>query len=235
MTTIGRIVASVAGTSAPIAILDTCILLDIVRAPARKKAAEVRVAKLFLSCVGKTPKTIHLFVGSPTPKEWSEHIDTVVQECEDAIETCENVASVCAHLGMTTPSPLPAGTGTLPASLRQLSNDLLTACVVIDHQADAMDRAGHRIIESRLPARKKGTGAKDSIIVEHAIELTRQLRKASFNQSCVFISSNTTDFAAPSSTDVNPELAAVFAGNRLGYEISLENAERTLMGAGWTP
>jgi hypothetical protein len=137
--------------------------------------------------------------------------------------------------GDDTPSPLPAGTGILPASLRRLSNDLLTACVVIDHQADAMDRAGHRIIDSRLPARKKGTGAKDSIIVEHAIELTRQLRRAGFNQSCIFISSNTTDFAAPSSTNVTPDLAAEFTAVRLGYEISLENAERTLKAAGWTP
>lgn len=235
MTTIGRIVTSVLGTTAPVVILDTCVLLDIVRAPLRKKAADVKVASLLLTSVRKNPKSVHLFVGSPTPKEWNEHINKVEDECEDAIETCENVGAVCGHLGMTTPSPLPAGTGILPASLRQLSSDLLTACVVMDHQADAMDRAGHRIIDSRLPARKKGTGAKDSIIVEHAIELARQLRRAGFNEPCIFISSNTTDFAAPSSTDVHPDLGAVFTAARLDYEISLENAERTLRAAGWVP
>jgi hypothetical protein len=178
---------------------------------------------------------MHLFIGSPTHKEWADHIDKVEAECEGAIECCEAVAEACGHLGMTALAPLPPGTGTLPASLRRLSSDLLNACVVIDHQAAAMDRAGHRIIDPRLPARKKGTGAKDSIIVEHAIELTKQLRRAGFAQPCVFVSSNTSDFAAPSSTTVHSDLVADFTAVRLDYEISLENAERTLRAAGWVP
>src|SRR5712671_6574718 len=98
-----------------------------------------------------------------------------------------------------------------------------------------MSRAVDRIIAARLPARKKGTGAKDSVIVEHAIELTTQLRSAGFTRPSVFISSNTRDFAAPSSTAVHPDLATAFSAAQLGYAISLEHAETILLAAGWLP
>jgi hypothetical protein len=91
------------------------------------------------------------------------------------------------------------------------------------------------LIASRLPARKKGTGAKDSVIVEHAIELSNQLRVGGFAQPCVFVSSNTSDFASPSSTAVHPHLAADFTAAQLSYAISLEHAESILLAAGWTP
>ena len=130
-------------------------------------------------------------------------------------------------------APLPTGRGTVPASLRQLSADLVAACVTMDHQANAMSRAIARIIASRLPARKKGTGTKDSVIVEHAIELTCQLHAGGLTRPCLFVSSNTSDFAAHSSTNVHQELAADFSAVRLDYANGLEYAERLLSSARW--
>ena len=235
MTTLGRIATTVGSTPAPVAFIDSCTLLDIVRAPLRNKATEIRVARLFRTAARKNPKTIHLVIGSPTPTEWNDYIAKTEEECQDAIECCNAVAAACGHMGMAALAPLPTGTGTLPALLRRLSADLLAACVTMDHQAAAMSRAVNRIIASRLPARKKGTGAKDSVIVEHAIELTGQLRNAGFTQPCVFVSSNTSDFADPSSTAVHPDLATEFAGVQLDYAISLEHAESILLAAGWVP
>jgi hypothetical protein len=235
LTTLGRIATTVRASPAPVAFLDSCTLLDVVRAPLRNKATEVRVARSFLAAARKAPKTIHLLIGSPTPKEWNDHVAKTEEECEDAIECCNAVAAACGHMGMAALAPLPTGTGTLPALLRQLSADLLAACVTMGHQAAAMSRAVDRIIAPRLPARKKGTGAKDSVIVEHAIELTTRLRAAGFTQPCVFVSSNTSDFAAPSSTAVHPDLATAFSAAQLDYAISLEHAETILLAAGWVP
>jgi hypothetical protein len=235
VTTLGRIAATLTGSPAPVAFLDTCTLLDIVRAPLRKKPGEVRVARRFLDAARHTPKALHLVVGSPTPTEWNEHITRAEQDCQDAIDCCNAVADACGHMGLPALAPLPVGTAGLPALLLQLSADLLDACVTMDHQAAALNRAVDRIIASRLPVRKKGTGAKDAVIVEHALELTGQLRRAGFTQPCVFVSSNTSDFAAPSSAGVHPDLATEFAAARLDYAISLDDAERILLAAGWTP
>ncbi len=172
MTAIGRIVTTITGSPALVLFLDSCILLDIVRAPMRGKASEVQIARLFLNSVRKTPRTIHLLIGSPTPTEWNDHIVKTEKECKDAIVCCTAVADACTHMGMATPAALPEGTGDLPGLLRQLSADLLAAAVTMDHNAAAMKRAINRVIASVLPARKGGTGAKDAVIVEHVVEAT---------------------------------------------------------------
>jgi len=235
MTAIGRIVTAITGSPAPVAFLDSCTLLDVVRAPQRNNASEVRVAQLFLASAHKAPRTIHLVIGSPTQTEWNDHIDKIESECEDAIECCNAVAAVCGHMAMPAPAPLPAGTGGLPALLRQLSADLLAAAVTMDHNAAAMRRAINRVIASQLPAKKGGTGAKDAVIVEHALETTAQLRAAGFGQTCVFVSSNTKDFAAPQSTNLNAALVAAFNPIQLAYATSLTHAEDILLAAGWIP
>lgn len=235
MMSIGRIVAAISGSPAPVVFLDSCTLLDVVRAPLRNKASDVQVARLFLTSVQKTPKTVHLVIGSPTQTEWNEHIAKTESECANAIDCCNAVAAVCGYMGMPAPPPLPSGTGGLPAILRQLSADLLAAAVTMDHNASAMKRAINRIIASHLPARKGGTGAKDAVIVEHAVETTAQLRAAGFGQPCVFVSSNTKDFAAPSSTNLNPALLAAFTPINLLYATSLTHAEAILSAAGWVP
>jgi hypothetical protein len=237
MTAIGSIVTAVAGSPSPcpVLFLDSCVLLDIVRAPLRKKASEVRVARQLLDSARKTPRTACLLIGSPTQREWSDHIDKTQDECDGAIECCNVVAAVCAHMGLTAPPPLPPGTSGLPGLLRQLSSDLLAASDTMDHNAAAMSRAIHRVIASELPARKGGTGAKDSVIVEHALETVTRLRAIGFGQPCVFVSSNTKDFAAPGSILLNATLMPVFAAVKLLYATSLKHAEDMLLAEGWVP
>jgi hypothetical protein len=235
MAAIGRIVAAVTRSPAPVIFLDSCTLLDVVRAPLRNRASDVQVARVFLSSVQKAPETIHLVIGSPTQTEWNDHIKSTESECASAIDCCNAVAVVCGYMAMPAPAPLPHGTGGLPALLRQLSADLLSAAFTLDHNAAAMKRAINRVIASQLPARKGGTGAKDAVIVEHAVETTTQLRAAGFGQTCVFVSSNTKDFAAPSSTNLNPALVAAFTPINLLYATSLTHAEAILRTAGWVP
>ncbi len=235
MTSIGRIVTAVTASPAPVLFLDSCVLLDVVRAPLRNKAGEVQVARLLLASALKTPRTVHLLIGSPTPTEWAEHINRTEYECKNAIDCCNAVAAACGYMGMPAPAPLPVGTGGLPALLRQLSAGLLAAAVTMDHNAAALRRAVDRVISSQLPARKGGTRAKDSVIVEHAVETTAQLRAAGFGQPCVFVSSNTKDFAAPSLTNLNPALVAAFNPINLLYATSLTHAEAILSGASWVP
>jgi hypothetical protein len=235
MMSIGRIVAAVCRSPAPVVFLDTCILLDIVRAPLRNKASEVPVARLFLTSLQKIPKTIHLVIGSPTKTEWADHIDKTESECATAINCCNAVTATCGFLAIPAPLPLPRGTEGLPGLLRQLSADLLGAAVTLDLNAAAMRRAITRVIASQLPARKGGTGAKDAIIVEHAVELTKQLRAAAFTGACVFASSNTRDFGEPPSTNLNSALVGAFNPINLLYATGLTATKEILSDAGWVP
>jgi hypothetical protein len=235
MRPIGRIVTAITGSPAPVLFVDSCTLLDIVRAPLRNKANEVRVARQFLVSVRKTPKTIHILISSPTPQEWNDHIAEAVANCTDAVNACNAVSAICGHMALPAIAALPAAVLTLPDMLRDLSSDLLGEAVVIKNQAVAMDKAIARIIASTHPAKPGGKGAKDSIILEHAVETTSKLRAAGFGGICLFVSSNTNDFAVKGGTNLHAALLPAFNPVGLGYAVSLEDAEATLLAAGWVP
>lgn len=236
MTLIADIITTVVATPAPVLFLDSCVLLDIVRAPLRNKPSEVQFARLFLASAQKNPKTIHLLVGSPVQTEWNTHLQGTVNECTTALNACNSVASICALLALPVIAPLPAGVLAMPDLLRQLSTDLLAVCMTIDHDFAAMGRAIDRIIAYTHPVKQPHSkGAKDSVILEHAVELTVQLRNAGFAGICLFVSSNTTDFANPGSTNLHAQLAAAFNPINLQYAVSLTHAEDILQNAGWVP
>jgi hypothetical protein len=235
MTLIAAAVAAVQGGPAPVVFLDSCILLDVVRAPRRNKPSEVRVARQFLAAANKAPTTLYPVVGSPTQTEWSDHMGETVDDCAAAVASCNAIASICGHMALPGVAPLPVGVLGLPDLLRQLSADLLAAAVVLDHDAAALGRAIDRVIAARVPAKPGGKGAKDAVILEHAVEMTTRLRKAGFTESCVFVSSNTKDFAASGSTNLHPLLAPAFSPIRLEYATSLTHAEAILLAAKWAP
>jgi hypothetical protein len=236
MTALGRIVAAVTSSPAPVVILDSCTLLDIVRAPRLNIASDVRVAQLFLTSVRKVPKTLHILIGSPTQTEWNDHIVETENDCAGSVACCNAVASICTHLGaVPAVAHLPVAVLGLPARLRQLSADLLAAAATMSHNAAALCRAIDRVIASQHPAKPGGKGAKDAVILEHAVEATSKLRAAGFTGTCVFVSSNTKDFAAPNSTNLHRLLAPLFTPIHLEYATSLTHTEAILLAAGWVP
>jgi hypothetical protein len=235
MTLIADVVTVITGSPAPVLFLDSCILLDIVRAPLRNKPSEIQFARLFLTAVQKTPKTIHLLVASPTQREWTDHIAETENDCTIAVNSCNAVASICGHMALPPVAFLPAGVLTLSTLLRNLSADLLDAAVSMDHDAAALGRAVDRIIASTHPAKPSGKGAKDSVILEHAVEATTQLRNAGFTGICLFVSSNTKDFANAGSTNLHAQLTPAFNAVNLEYAVSLTHAESILTAADWVP
>src|SRR5205823_2863351 len=101
----------------------------------------------------------------------------------NAVTACNAVSSICGHLALPAVATLPAAVLTLADMLRDLSSGLLGEAITIKNQAVAMDKAIGRIISSTHPAKPGGKGAKDSIILEHAVETTAKLRAASFTEA----------------------------------------------------
>jgi hypothetical protein len=236
MTLIADIVNDITANPATVLFLDTCILLDIVRAPLRNKPDEVRFGRVFLDAVYKNPKSIHLLIPSPVTTEWNTHILAIENECRTAVDACNAISAICGHLALPTVAVLPAAVLTMPAALRQLSADLLAACVAIDHDADALNRAVNLIVAGTHPVKRPDNkGAKDAVILEHAVQTAAQLRGAGFTGNCLFVSSNTKDYAAPGSTNLHAQLAPSFNHANLGYAVSLTDAHAVLIADGWVP
>lgn len=236
MPSVASAAAQIHGAAAPVVFLDTCVLLDIVRAPLRNAPRNVAGATELLVGVRRNPPTVHLVIACPTPREWIDHIGEAVQDCETAVNGIDAVAACCDFVGLPSLGPVPAGVSMLPERLRLLSKELLDASLLLDKDGDALSRALDRIIAAQKPARKGGQGAKDATILEHAVSLVDALLGLGFAAPRLFVNSNTGDFATAKTSAVHPDIAPAFAAPRdIRYYVNLAAAVAELKAGGWIP
>ena len=235
MESISAAVARIQLAVAPVVLLDSCVLLDIVRAPLRNTADIVEAASELLTGSKRTPPSVYLFVGCPTPKEWADHIDEVVADCRIAVHCVDAVSRAWHFLGVPGYPTLPRGGEKLPDRLKTLSEQLLNSSSVLDKDAEALSRAIDRIINARKPARKGGQGAKDATILEHAIRLADALIARGVATRHVFVSSNTKDFADGNTTSAHPDIQPDIDRRDIHYSVSLTAAVTWLKARGWVP
>ncbi|MGC8639447.1 MAG: hypothetical protein ACP5XB_06165 [Isosphaeraceae bacterium] len=221
---------------APVVFLDTCVLLDVVRAPLRNAAGNVEAATEVLTGANRTPPTIYPVIACPTPTEWGAHIEEAVQDSENAVNSVGAVSDSRTFVGLPALGPLPAGLATLPDRLKTLSRNLLDTSILLDKDGEALSRAIDRIINGVKSARKGGQGAKDAAILEHAVGLVDALLVGGFAGRRVFVSSNTGDFATAKTTAIHPEIRPVFDPPRdIHYFVNLSATVNWLKASGWVP
>ncbi len=228
MTTVARAATSLIASPRPILFLDTCALLDIVRAPYRGSIGTVR-ASLELKALA-TVGTVQLFVQDIVPQEWSDNLAAARRDGDLGVQAFTTTWEIAADLGLPAP-PLPAlPPGSLIDELERLSRDLLQASDTLDRDYDGMSLALDRVAAKLKPSSKNGT-VKDCHILGHAIQVSTLLGRG-YPKSRVLVSSNRSDFAAPNSTVFHPDIARDAAVAGLGYAISLEAAIAELRVAG---
>lgn len=125
MTTLAQAAANLTAAPRPILFLDTCTLLDIVRAPLRDLTMAVRagVELRGLAAAG----TIRLFVQDIVPGEWADNLPAARRDGEAGVRAFTATWQIAADLGQPAPPPPVLPPGTLIDELEQLSRDLLTA------------------------------------------------------------------------------------------------------------
>jgi hypothetical protein len=214
----------------PVLILDTCALLDVIRAPGRDLAATVRAAVELRGSAAAG--TIRLLVQDIVPGEWAENLPSARRDGEAGVRSFLATWQIAADLGLPAP-PLPVvAPGTLVDDLESLSRSLLAAAGVLDRDLVAMSSAIDRVAAKQKPS-SKGM-VKDCHILGHALQLSTLLG-AGYPHSRVLVSSNRSDFAAPSATAFHPDIATEAAAAGLRYAVSLEAVVAELRAAGEIP
>jgi hypothetical protein len=190
MITLARAATDLIATPRPILFLDTCALLDIVRAPLRDLTATVR-AGLELRTLGAAG-TVRLFIQDIVPREWAENLPAARRDGEAGVRAYTATWQIAADLGQTA-SPLPVlPSRTLIDELEQLSRDLLMAADILDRDHAGMSWAIDRVAAKQKPSLAKGT-VKDCHIVGHALELSTPLAAAGYSKLRLPVSSNRRD------------------------------------------
>lgn len=180
----------------PVLCLDTCVLLDIIRAPLRpipgclQSAVELSKMQANLRC--------RIILSSLIQNEWGQNVRAVTSELDlhlksrdrDALAFHEACELLKVPLSFGKPAYQAAG---LATKIHGFVAELLTNSIHLSPSDDTKAKATERTLVSRRPARKGG-GLKDSIIVEEYLELCRLLFLAGFARTRVFCSSNTKDY-----------------------------------------
>ena len=227
----------------PVILIDTCTFLDLFRVdetptklPFQPSVPhqEIRAAADLLDLLTALPNAAHLIVPELIPREYADHANTIQTkfgewtEAHDRNQDWLIEASLCVTLALPVPySVHPHG---LAAMLRTLADNLLAKARVLDRDQPCLERAVHRLINKVRPSHRKEM--KDSMNVEQCLELSRRLQNVGFPRSRVWVSSNTNDFAQPSSSLVHTDLQGDFALAGLKYYTSLRAALGHLRAAG---
>lgn len=204
----------------PVLFLDTCILLDVIRAPQRSLKDCVKQATRLRALLTVTPSACSLVIASVVENEWSNHATNTRDELRKHLlklqEQTEQFHEACNALGISLGYGPPAyAVADLHTHLFDLSKDILSRGFRLDRDGECSARAVDRV-NANLPPSRQGGQMKDCVIVEECLELARRLRANGFVRKCVFCTSNTKDFGTP-----HTELATDFASVNLYFTTNL--------------
>lgn len=225
MPSIADTAARVAAAGVPVLFLDTCSILDVIRAPVRGLAGCVEAALELLGMATAAVPLCQLVVGSFVPKEWDDHDEAVLGELTRHLkrvdEQSDQLQTLCGHLGLgMSPTRPDYATSGLDIRLHDHSRQLLRAAVALDQDPDTNARAFERVAVSPRRPCHKGGELKDCTIFEECLEVCRRLRVVSFGRKMVFCTSNINDYCTPG-TKPHPDVAADCAAVGLTFTTSL--------------
>lgn len=228
MTPIQDALALILKHPAPVIILDTCNLLDLFRRDLKDNVPksgpeELQAALALLRFVAVSPRYAYVVTPELVAGEFADHADRIENDFDAWFrphdESREWFSRVSSLLGVTLPPPVSLQTQQFAAGCRKIADNLLTASIRLSRDQTCLDRALVRLVGKARSSHKKEI--KDSMNLEQSLELSRRLRAAPLGFDCVFVSSNTSDFANPKSTRLHDDLVKDFRDAGLSYFPSL--------------
>jgi hypothetical protein len=216
----------------PVLFLDTCTLLDLIRAPLRALSLTVQ-AGIELRDLANAG-TVQLFVQDIVAGEWNDNLASARRDGETGIRAFTATWQIAIDLAQPAPAPPVLPPGLLIDELQVLSHELLTVANVLERDQDGMSWAIDQVAAKRKPSSAKGT-VKDCHILGHALQLSSLLQLSAYPNSRLLVSSNRSDFAAPNATVFHNEILADANAAGLRYATSLEAGIQFLQALGEIP
>lgn len=221
MITFAEAVPQITATGAPVLCIDTCALLDLVRAPARKLGAgHVEAANFLLKKAEEQQSQLSIVLMKQVCDELPQYLERAKDEANQALkrldEETKRSVELLAALGVAPPNAFEF----VPFEFANKAEDLITgisnAAAKIDDQP-FVGAAGQRVRDRRRPARQGRDSFGDCIILEAFLSLVTKLRTCGFQREIVFLTSNTSDFADENKKVVHPEIRADLGDAELSF------------------
>ena len=238
MRAIEAIADDVSSAMRPLLFVDTCSLLDIVRAPIRLDSMD-RLSRLLTSVTSlinlakQSHPRLWMIIPLQVQREFNENIETVVQETIKCIEKTDcrinafNTALQLLKPGFT-PINQPFKSHDLAMLCRNLAESVMAQSVILDEDDACKIKGMDRITSNRAPA-KRGGQAKDCTILEHCLELSQQIRNRGSQSNLIFLTSNIEDYCDSSGANLKTPLDVDFSAVNLSLATTWEWASSLLL------
>jgi PIN domain len=233
MTSIADSASELVRNPRPVLALDTCVLLDVIRAGMRAQTDVIDQSRRLSEMVITDPNRVQLVVTSLVVIEWNQNKDQVREEMTtwlaDTDRRIIDIHKTWDRVGIPKLTQAPTYLEpTLVDALTSLSESLIQSALVLDENHNCVTRALDRVKQKRRPSHRKEI--KDSIHLEHYQELARQLSATGFAQPVIFVSTNGADFWTDTNTPQFPhvDLRAELRAAALIFYGKLEYALRHL-------
>ena len=229
------LVAEITRADVPALLLDTCTILDVVRAPVRDQMGTHDIHALHTligRAVGAQP-TVSFVITAQVLQEFRKHIDEVETETGDALEKAsETLTAILRRMQALSPDDCIPGSVELvslgfPERGRQLADQIVQSSSVLDDHPDDILKAYRRVTLATPPATRARQSVKDCHITESYLRLAANLRTAGFSRNMVFTSSNTKDYQQDYPS-LHPTLRAEFSSACLEYSPNWSAARHEL-------
>ena len=230
-----ELAAELTRADVPVLLLDSCTILDVVRAPVREQVGthDIDAVHALIGRVGATPPTVSFVITAQAVEEFQEHVDAVETETHDVLKkTMERTAAILTRMQALSPDHdildavdlLSLG---FPKRGRHLAENIVQASFVLSNDDGEVTKAWDRVRLAKPPATKARQSMKDCLIVEGCLRLTGTLRSSGFSRNMVFATSNTKDYQQ-GHTSLHPGLKEDFASVCLEYSPNWSAARHEL-------
>jgi PIN domain len=209
MTSVADAASELVRNPRPVLALDTCVLLDVIRAGMRAQTDLIAQCRSLSEIVITDPNRVQLVVTSLVVLEWNQNKEQVREEMTNWLaETDRRIIDIHKawdRVGIPKLTQAPTYLESpLVDALTSLSESLIQSATVLDEDQNCLMRAFDRVKQKQRPSHKKEI--KDSVHLEHYQELARQLNAAAFAQPVIFVSTNGADFWPDTNTPQYPHV-----------------------------
>ena len=220
----------------PVLLLDTCTILDVVRAPIREQLGihNIDAVHTLIGRAAAAPPAVSFVITEQVLQEFREHVDAVETKTRDALKkAADGLASILTRMQALSPDDCIPGAVDLlslgfPKKGRHLAEHIVQASFVLnDDHGEVIKKAWDRVRLAKPPATKAEQSMKDCLIVESCLRLAAILRSGGFSRNMVFATSNTKDYQQDCRS-LHPVLREDFASTCLEYSSNWSAARHEL-------
>lgn len=235
--TLAAAAAAMIANPRPLLFLDTCDLVNLLQVVTTVPLRELKAVNRLLAALAANPQRCQPAVTYVTAIEFPQKTNTadpvyvqdstskrmppdeVIYQLELIDAQLTRLHQVRQELGVPLPAPTIYAGLNLLADLQTTAEMLLDVCWSLERDQTCVDSAVDRVFQRRRPSHKREL--KDSIHLEHCLELARRIRQNGFTEEIVFASANSNNYGPAVAQQPHAQLQPDFATFRMSYFDSL--------------